>query len=492
MAASFGQSERSLLTVQEMYAADAGAIGQGIAGITLMEHAGGAVVDAVTARWSPRPTGVLCGPGNNGGDGFVVARLLREKGWPVRLISLAGLDEFKGDARHHGELWTGEFERPETGLGDAVLVIDALFGAGLTRAVDGDARGLLEHAAGRDIVAVDIPSGVHGDTGEVLGYAPQATVTVTFFRKKPGHLLLPGCTRCGELVVADIGIPTGVLDAIGPQQAENAPALWADCLRWPGPSDHKYSRGHTLVVGGPALTGASRLSAKAAQRAGAGAVTLAAPSDSQTVYKVALESIMVTPYRDTSSLQEVVESPKVSACLMGPGAGLVTATRERACMILRAGKPAVIDADAISIFEGAPDLMFQCIKAPVVLTPHEGEFSRLFPDLRGGRLFRARAAAARSGAVVLLKGYDTVIAAPDGRAVINANATADLATAGAGDVLSGIIVALLAQGIPAFEAACAGAWMHAESGARFGPGLVPEDITAGLPAILAVLRDGAR
>lgn len=488
MAATFGHSGSILLTVQEMYAADAAAIESGISGITLMDNAGRSIAEAIVGRWPPRPTVVLCGPGNNGGDGFVVARILREKGWPVRLIALSGLESFKGDARHHAGLWSGETETPDAGIGDAELVVDALFGAGLTREVDGAARALLEAAAGRDIVAVDVPSGVHGDTGAVLGYAPDAVLTVTFFRPKPGHLLLPGRVKCGEVVVTDIGTPPDVLDIIDPKQAENGPEIWSGALHWPAPSDHKYSRGHALVVGGPILTGAARLSAKAAQRAGAGAVTVAAPGDAQTVYKVALESIMVAPYRDTSALQEIVTMPKVSATLIGPGAGLVTATRERASMILRAGKPAVIDADAISIFEGAPELLFDSVKGPAVLTPHEGEFARLFPDLRGGRVFRARAAAARSRCVVLLKGFDTVIAAPDGRVAINSNAPADLATAGAGDVLSGIIVALLSQGLPAFEAAAAGAWMHAQSAAAFGPGLIPEDITAGIPAVLRDLK----
>ncbi|WP_425404780.1 NAD(P)H-hydrate dehydratase [Hwanghaeella sp.] len=488
MAATFGYSGNTLLTVQEMYAADAAAIDVGIDGITLMSNAGRSIAEAIVARWSPRQTVVLCGPGNNGGDGFVVARLLTENGWNVRLISLVALEKFTGDARHHAELWAGEIEQPESGIGDAELVIDALFGAGLTREVDGVARELLEAAEGRDIVAVDVPSGVHGDTGQVLGYAPQAALTVTFFRRKSGHLLLPGRVRCGEVLVTDIGTPLTVLDGIDPKQAENGPELWVQALHWPQPMDHKYFRGHALVVGGPVLTGAARMSAKAAQRAGAGAVTLAAPGDALTVYKVTLESIMVAPFRDTSSLQDIVETPKVSAALIGPGAGLVTATRERACMILRTGKPTVVDADAISIFEGAPELLFDSVKGSVVLTPHEGEFARLFPDLQGGRVFRARAAAVRSNCVILLKGYDTTIAAPDGRVAINTNAPADLATAGAGDVLSGIIVALLSQGIPAFEAACAGAWIHAESAAMFGPGLIPEDITAGLPAVLRKLK----
>ncbi|RVU39282.1 NAD(P)H-hydrate dehydratase [Hwanghaeella grinnelliae] len=488
MAAGFGHAGNALLTVQEMYAADAAAIEQGIAGTTLMENAGRTVAEAIMERWSPRPTVVLCGPGNNGGDGFVVARLLKERGWPVRLVSLVPIGQFKGDARHHADLWTGEVEMPEAGIGDAALIVDALFGAGLTRDVDGAARSLLEDSEGRDIVAIDVPSGVHGDTGQVLGYAAQAALTVTFFRRKPGHLLLPGRVRCAEVVVTDIGIPKSVLEGIDPQQIENGPELWAESLHWPNPTDHKYARGHSLVVGGAIMTGAARMSAKAAQRAGAGAVTVAAPADAQTVYKVTLESIMVASYRDTSSLQDIIEMPKVSAVLIGPGTGMVTATRERACMVLRTGKPAVVDADAISIFEGSSELLFESVNGPVVMTPHEGEFARVFPDLQGGRLFRARAAAARSGCIVLLKGYDTVIAAPDGRVAINANAPADLATAGAGDVLSGIIVALLSQGLPPFEAACAGAWIHAESAMAFGPGLIPEDVIAGIPAVLSTLK----
>lgn len=489
MAKADGRSTDLLLTVQEMYAADAAATERGVDGITLMENAGIAVADAIAERWQPRPTVILCGPGNNGGDGFVVARVLKDRGWPVRVVSLVELTDFTGDARYHADLWDGEVENPDRGIGDAELIVDAMFGAGLSRDVDGVARHFLESAAERVVVAVDVPSGVHGDTGAVLGYAADAALTVTFFRRKTGHLLLPGRVKCGEVVVADIGIPEDVLENIGPQQAENSPALWAGDLPWPQPMDHKYSRGHALVIGGPVLTGAARMSAKAAQRAGAGAVTVAAPADAQTVYKVTLESIMVAPYRDTSSLQELVEAPTVSACLIGPGAGLVTATRERACMVLRTGKPTVIDADAISIFEDAAELLHGSVNGPVVLTPHEGEFARLFPDLKGGRLFRARAAAARSGCTVLLKGFDTVIAAPDGRLVINSNAPAYLATAGAGDVLAGIVAALLAQGMPTFEAACAAAWMHAESAAAFGPGLIPEDITAGLPAVLAGLKN---
>ena len=481
----------ALLTVAEMYRADALTIEAGTPGVTLMENAGRAVADSIRERWESRDTVVLCGPGNNGGDGFVIARVLAEAGWAVRVVSLVGLESFSGDAKANAELWQGPFA-VASGAQDvagAELVVDALFGAGLSKDVAGLAADLLRACDGAaPIVAVDMPSGVHGDTGAVMGIAPHADLTVTFFRKKCGHTLMPGRARCGEIVVADIGIGSDVLEQIAPQQAENTPELWKPALRFPGPEAHKYSRGYALVVGGQVLTGAARLAARAAQRAGAGAVGVAAPVDAQTVYKVALESVMVQPFRDTASLRDLVEEPKLDAVLIGPGAGQVTATRERTSMVLRSGKPAVLDADALSVFEGTPDLLHASVSGPTVMTPHEGEFSRVFPDIAGGRLIRARAAAARSGCVVLLKGYDTTIAAPDGRLSVNTNATPDLATAGAGDVLAGIIVSLMAQGVPAFEAACAGAWLHAAAGAAFGPGLIAEDLIDGIPGVMRALK----
>lgn len=489
------QAPGALLTVEEMYAADRAAIEGGSSGATLMENAGAAVVEAIVGQWTPRRVLVLCGPGNNGGDGFVVARLLAARQWPVRVALLGEIGRLTGEAALNAKRWTGEaggavetFE-PDA-LGDAELIVDAVFGAGLTRDVEGAALATLKAAAGRPIVAVDVPSGVHGDSGAVKGFAAPADLTVTFFRAKPGHYLLPGRQYCGRLVVADIGIPDDVLQAIMPAQHLNDPGRWRRDLHWAQPGDHKYSRGYALVVGGPVLTGASRLAARAAQRAGAGAVALAAPVDAQTIYKVALESVIIRPYRDTAALLDIAEDPRLGAVLVGPGAGVLGSTRERTLAVLRTRKAAVLDADALSIFEGSAELMFEAISAPCVLTPHDGEFARLFPDLSGHRLIRARMAAARSGAVVLLKGYDTVIAAPDGRAVINANAPADLATAGAGDVLAGILVALLAQGVDAFAAAQAATWMHGEAARRFGVGLVPEDLIDLLPAVLRDLRQG--
>lgn len=480
----------ALLTVAEMAEADRLAIAGGTPGLQLMEAAGAAVAAAVRRlRHRPGRVAVLCGPGNNGGDGYVAARLLHEAGWDVALGALGTVDALPADARANAERWAG----PTAALDPSVIegadvVVDALFGAGLSRPPEGAARAAIEAIGHRPCVAVDMPSGVDGDTGALRGAAPHATATVTFFRKKPGHLLMPGRALCGETIVADIGIPDAVLQTIAPRQAENRPALWLDALPVPGPYDHKYSRGHALVFGGAQMTGAARLAARAAQRAGAGMVTIACPQEALTVYKVVLESILVHPVRDTATFSGLLDDRRVTAALLGPGAGLTGGLRERVLAALAADIACVLDADALTVFENGAALLFDRIEGPCLLTPHEGEFRRLFPDLRGDRLARARAAAKQSGAVVLLKGYDTVIAAPDGRAAINANAPADLATAGSGDVLSGIATGLMAQGMEPFEAAAAAAWMHGAAAERYGAGLIAEDLIDGLPAVLAGLR----
>ncbi|MGE4219634.1 MAG: NAD(P)H-hydrate dehydratase, partial [Alphaproteobacteria bacterium] len=438
-------SASALLTVAQMARADAAAIAAGVSGERLMENAGRAVADAIRTRWSRRPAVVLCGPGNNGGDGFVVARLLQASGWPVRLALLGARDGLTGDAAIHAAKWTGPVEAlTPAALDGAEIAVDAIFGAGLSRPLEGDAKATVEAIGDRICVAVDVPSGVHGDSGAVLGAAPQAALTVTFFRRKPGHLLLPGRERCGRIVVADIGIPPAVLDGIAPQQAENRPENWLSDLPMAGGTHHKYSRGYAVVVGGPEMTGAARLASRAARRVGAGMVSVAVPYDARVIYRVALEGVVVRPFRDTATFTEIAQDERVGACLVGPGNGVMGGTRERALAALRLGKPVVLDADALTVFEMARDLLCGTIHGPCILTPHEGEFRRLF-DAPGDKLARVRAAAAESGAVVLLKGADTAIAAPDGRTVVNANAPATLATAGTGDVLAGLAVGLLAQ-----------------------------------------------
>jgi hydroxyethylthiazole kinase-like uncharacterized protein yjeF len=482
--------EFALLTPAEMSRADRAATAAGVAGVELMENAGRAVADTVMARWSPCRVLVACGPGNNGGDGFVAARHLAAAGWAVRVGLLGVREKLTGDAAHHAALWRdGVVPLGARLLDDADLVIDAIFGAGLSRPIEGDARAVIEAMASRrvPVVAVDVPSGVDGGSGEVKGAAAPAAITVTFFRKKPGHLLLPGRALCGEIAVADIAIPATVLEAIAPKTHENAPALWADAYPWPALDTHKYRRGHVLVAGGEVMTGAARLAARAAARMGAGLVTVAAPASVWPVYAASLTSIIVRPMAGPHDFTELVADPRRNALLLGPGLGASEASRALVLAALATRRAVVLDADALTLFADAPAALFAAIRGPTVLTPHEGEFARLF-RVTGDKLTRARAVAHESSATVLLKGPDTVIAAPDGRAVINSNAPPDLATAGSGDVLAGMIVGLLAQGLDPFRAASAGCWLHGDAAGAFGPGLVAEDIVDRLPGALGRVK----
>ena len=483
-------SHSVLLTPEQMSAADEAAIAAGAQGVDLMEAAGLAVAATVRRHWPMGAVAVLCGPGNNGGDGFVAARHLRAWGWPVRLGLLGSVDRLAPDAAHHAGLWGDAIEPFDSALLEgASLVVDALFGAGLSRPIEGPALDMLRDVAGRGlpVCAVDVPSGLDGATGQVLGMAAPARHTVTFFRKKPGHVLLPGRQLCGQITLADIGIPSQVVEGMDEIAFENEPALWRDMFPWPHADDHKYARGHVLVVGGEIMTGAARLSAMAAARAGAGLVTVAAPAPVWPVYATALTSVMVQPLDDASNLNDILADARKNVLVVGPGAGVSEATRQHVLAALDTGRGVVLDADAITSFGPAPQSLFSAIKGPCVLTPHEGEYSRLFSG-HGSKLERARQAARQSGAVVLLKGADTVIAAPDGRAVINSNAPPTLATGGTGDVLTGFIAGLMAQGMAPFLAASAGAWLHGEAARQFGPGLISEDLPGMLPRVLRRLK----
>jgi ADP-dependent NAD(P)H-hydrate dehydratase / NAD(P)H-hydrate epimerase len=475
----------ALLTTAQMGEADRLTIAGGVPGLTLMERAGAAVADEIVGRYTKRPVAVLCGPGNNGGDGFVVARHLAVAGWPVRLGLLGAQDRLSGDAAAQAELWKGTVEALAPSVLDgAGLAVDAIFGAGLARPVSGAAEATLRAAvaAHLPIVAIDSPSGVHGDNGADLG-AVAADLTVTFERKKPGHLLLPGRSLCGETIVRPIGLDPAALDRIGPDCWENGPELWGAALPRLSVAGHKYGRGHALILGGYPMTGAARLAARAAARLGAGLVSVAVPERALPIYAASLTSIMVRPLGGEDDLGTLLGDARFNALLLGPGAGVSPETRTRALRLLAAGRPTVLDADALTVFAENPAALFAARQGALVLTPHEGEFSRLF-DAAGDKLMRARAAAGASGAVVLLKGADTVIAAPDGRAAINANAPPTLATAGAGDVLAGMILGLLAQQMPAFEATCAACWIHGAAAADFGPGLIAEDLPDAAPAVL--------
>jgi NAD(P)H-hydrate epimerase len=511
-----------LLTAEEMARADRLAVAAGVPGLALMENAGRAVADAAAGLLAGGGgVAVACGPGNNGGDGFVAARLLRERGFRVRLGLISPREALKGDAAEMAKRWEGEVEplSPATAVG-ADLVIDAMFGAGLARPLAGAAAEVAAaiNAAGKPVVAVDVPSGLDGTTGRAGGPVVQATRTVTFFRLKPGHLLLPGRLLCGEVELVDIGIPAKVLEEVAPRAFANRPALWQAAYPWPKLDGHKYTRGHAIVVSGPPdSTGAARLGARGALRIGAGLVTLVGTVPATAVNATHATAVMVRALASEAALTEFLVDERRNAVLIGPGAGVEPATAATVLAVLGSKAAVVLDADALTSFapgedeapvkatglgfvvrgsDPGPDkeALFEAIRprqVPVVLTPHEGEFKRLFGELAGSKLDRARRAAELSGAVVVLKGADTVIAAPDGRAAINANAPAWLATAGSGDVLAGFIAGLLAQRVPAFEAACAGVWLHGECANVFGIGLIAEDLPETLPQVLRRLMPHA-
>ena len=477
--------KNALVDVRRMAEADRLTVASGPTPIELMENAGRAVYHEIVQRWRPCRVTVLCGTGGNGGDGFVVARHLVESGWTIRVASLGRVEDLSGATRYHAGRWRGGIEPLTTAdLDDAELVVDALFGAGLNRALEGASLEIMNAVASRRLpmVAIDVPSGLMGDSGASLG-AVKAVLTVTFLRKKPGHVLLPGRGLCGEVVVADIGIRPAVLDQVAPDTFENSPELWHVALPRPNDAGNKYTRGHALIYGGYPITGASRLAARAAARAGAGLTTVAVPLIALPIYAAALTSIMVRPLETPGQFDDMVKDHRVTAFLIGPGAGVGEETRSRALAMLATGRATLLDADALTSFQENPSALDHAITGPCVLTPHDGEFARLF-DSSGDKLTRARRAARRSGAIIVLKGGDTVIAAPDGRAIINTNAPATLATAGAGDVLGGIILGLLAQGMEPFLASAAGVWLHGAAASAFGPGLIAEDLPDLLPGVL--------
>ncbi|MBL0403690.1 NAD(P)H-hydrate dehydratase [Microvirga aerilata] len=484
-----------VLTPSEMKQADREAIASGIPGIELMRRAGRAVADAAEKIASSGGRIVVAaGPGLNGGDGFIAAALLAERGYRVSLGLLGSLDHLTGDTLEAARDWRGETPpAEEISFHDADLIVDALFGTGLARDLEGAARLVVErmNASGKPILAVDLPSGIDGSTGEVRGLAVKATHTVTFAARKPCHLLMPGRAFSGTVEVADIGISREILAAKGGSLFANHPPLWLHALPKPGLMSHKYERGHTLVAsGGATRTGAARLAARAALRVGSGLVTVASPPEALGVNAAHLTAIMLRGCDGPEGLHAILQDTRFNSLVLGPALGIHSGTRAMVAVAVQARRSLVLDADALTSFEGmASEFRGAFRGAPAVLTPHDGEFSRLFkdhPDILdpASKIEKTRRAAAYTGAVVLLKGADTVIAAPDGRTAINENGTPYLATAGSGDTLCGLIAGLMAQGVPAFEAACAGVWIHAEAGASFGPGLIAEDLAELVPGVL--------
>lgn len=481
---------REILTVAEMAGADRDAALAGTPTFVLMERAGEAVAQAVRARYRRRPVVVWCGPGDNGGDGYVAARHLRRHGWPV--IVEAAHPPGTDACRWAASRWKGEVRALSSNPAADTLYVDAIFGAGLSRPLESEVASLARTVARKalTIVSVDTPSGLHGDTGRALDeIALSAELTVTFHRRKPAHVLIEGRKACGEIIVADIGLSGSVSASL----FENEPSLWRERYPWPAIDAHKHSRGRLSVVSGEAWnTGAARLAARAGLRIGAGAVTLVSPPSALAVNAAHLEAVMLAPFESESDL--AVQVQKADAVIIGPAAGVGDATARNLRALAQTGAAMVADADALTSFRDDPSELFACLDRDDVLTPHPGEFERIFAGLLGRspeRITAAREAARTAGAVVLLKGADTVVAAPDGRAAVSLNGAPWLATAGSGDVLAGLIGGLLAQGMESFEAACAAAWIHAECGALHGPGLIAEDLPDLTPKILAQLHQDA-
>jgi NAD(P)H-hydrate epimerase len=486
---------QSVVNSAEMRAAEQAYFASGNDSYALMRRAGAAVADAIMDAHTPDvgTVLVLCGPGNNGGDGFVIAELLRQARYDVRVASMRSIKDYQGDAATAAQEWgqggstisfdPAAFPRP-------ALIVDALFGIGLDRKLEGKVVAVIDwvNRSGAVIWAVDMPSGISADDGRVLGSAIRASHTVTFGWAKAGHLLLPGRAHCGALSVATIGLDRAILLPDG-KTFRNDPGFWGNALPRPGPLDHKYSRGHALVIGSSEMPGAGRLAALAARRIGAGMLSVAAPAATLPLYMADQPGIIARPAARTEDLVEILMDRRISAVLVGSGLVPNAAAREAVITALSAGRPSVVDGGGLTAFADRPDDLFTLGRPDVVLTPHEGEFLRLFPDLGPdlGKLERARRAAARAKAVIVLKGADTVIAAPDGRILINDVSSPYLATAGSGDVLAGLVVGLLAQGMIAYSSAAAAVWFHGRAGIALGPGLIAEDLPGAIPALLAGL-----
>lgn len=485
-----------VLSVDEMYSADRLAIESGISGLELMENAGQGIAAHIEEGWDVCSVLILCGPGNNGGDGYVVARALSEAGWPVTVHAFGDTAKLGGDAKVMFDLYSGDtFPLSEVDLSGAELVVDALFGAGFKGELPDEIRKLFFKIKdkGVPVTAVDVPSGVNGSSGEVCSGTIESNLTVSFFRPKTGHLLYPARSYIGALEIVDIGIPEKVLDTIGVRTFENDPGLWFENMPKYLASDHKYSRGHVAIVGGGmSSTGAARISARAALRVGAGAVTVVSPPSALMVYSQALEAVMVKSLEDDLRFSDWLNEKRIKTVLLGPGNGITERTRFFVETALKLDCSVILDADALTVFKDDPENLFSLIKnkekGQVVLTPHEAEFARLF-DLTGSNLERCLLASTLSGAIVLLKGATTVIADPNGQAVMNTIAPPWLATAGSGDALAGIIAGLAASTTDLYKATCAAVWIHSEAANEFGPGLIAEDIETIIPRVLSSIHN---
>ncbi|VAV90167.1 NAD(P)H-hydrate epimerase / ADP-dependent (S)-NAD(P)H-hydrate dehydratase [hydrothermal vent metagenome] len=480
-----------ILTTKNCYQADKQAIASGITPVTRMENAGSGAAESITARYEKCKTLILCGPGANGGDGYVIARKLHEAGWSVDVMALtapvAGSDaEFMAQ-----QCPVDASSRVRQLPTDIELIVDCLYGAGLNRALDADTTQLIHQVNQHKspVVAIDLPSGIFGDSNG--GFAPciVADTTITFAVKKLAHVLEPERSFCGVVEVVDIGFPDGMISDMPEVALENSPCLWSQIPVQPGAQSHKHNRGRLWVgCGGHLQTGAARLAARAGLRIGAGWVMLGGSKKAMQVCAAHETSIVLQTRPKHQSMAKTLQTSPVPDCvILGPAGGIGARMRADILDVLRSGIAAVLDADALRVMSAEPEVFFELCNENTVLLPHEAEFLGLFPDLNqtfGHKINRVKAAASRAGCTVLLKGADSVIANATGRAVVNTKTSAWLATLGTGDVLAGMVGGLMAQRVGGMDATCAAVWIHGALGQNLGAGLIAEDLPNEIPNIL--------
>ena len=483
-----------ILSNKEMAKADLLTIESGISSLDLMFNAGKKVFDNLPIQKGKKAL-FICGPGNNGGDGYVAADLLLKKGMEIDIYCpISKARESNDNLYYKQKLNNSLFVSKIKNITNYCYVVDALFGTGLSRTMSNDLISLVNNInqSKLDVYSVDIPSGINGDTSAVLGGAFNASKTITFFNKKKCHYLYPGKKHCGKIIVEDIGINTDVFEKIMPNIKKNDPSLWIKSFPFPVSSDHKYSRGMLVINTGPQFqTGAARLAGRSAMRVGAGAVTMVCDEETAKILEPQISVELLSVIKEKNDIQKLLKDKRVSCALIGPGNGVNDETKARTLMALAFVDHCVIDADAITCFETNPEELFIDTYTHTILTPHEGEFKRLFGDklsIIEDKVLRCLEASKKAGSIVLLKGADTVIASPDGQVVINSSEEPYLATAGSGDVLAGIIASLVGEKkMRAFDAACAGAWIHSRLGELIGPGLIAEDLVDKIPYVIKEL-----
>lgn len=475
-----------ILSAAEMKKADAAAIAAGTPAHALVSAAAAGLAGAIENFMPPCRVLFLCGAGHNGSDGFVAAQMLSKKeGWQVRVACLVKKNELKGDAAEAAAAWEGATENLNSNLPvhQTDLIVDAVFGTGFSGSLPPEMVILFDKIRAKNIpvIAADIPSGIDATSGAIAEGTLKADLTVVFCRKKIAHVLAATRAYLGALQLSAIPVDDAHVAALGTSVFENHPALWLPNFPFPSAETHKYARGHVTVYGGPVRTGAACLAAHAAQVAGAGVVSIACAAEQKTIYSLYRASLMVDVWGSEEDFKSLLRDERANVTVIGPGGGRSGAEAERLRAatlnaLSMAGKTLVLDGDVFSVFKNDADTLFRHLSKHHILTPHEGECTRLFGEIKGSKVERARAAARKAGAIVVLKGFDTVVAAPDGTTVVNTNGTPILATAGSGDVLAGLVAGFAAQGMPSFMAALAAVWLQADAARLYGPGLTAEEI----------------